>query len=92
MQLLNAILRVNLVDTHAVIKSSQNQLHIHHVSQINWHSITTHLVLVPEQYQLVLVPSHQDRVNDETHSYRFLVVARVLNHNVQRISLDQQAG
>lgn len=62
MQLLNAALRVHLVHADTVIKTSNDQLLPHHITFIDWDLITTDLVLVPEEDQLVLVTSHQDRV------------------------------
>ncbi len=59
MQLLYARLTVHIVHPDAVIEASNYQLLPHHVSPIHWDLVPPDLVLVPEEDQLVLVPSHQ---------------------------------
>jgi hypothetical protein len=92
MQLLDPALRVHVIHADAVIETSNDQLLPHHVSPINWNLVATDLVLVPEEDQLVLIASHQDRVQHQTHAHCLLVVACMLHHDVEGLALDQQAG
>ena len=60
-QLGEPVLGVHLVQAHAVVKASHDQLLPHDVSAVHPDLVAPHFVLVPEQDELVLVPRHQDR-------------------------------
>ena len=92
MQLLDSALRVHIIHADTVVKTGNDQFLTYHISSIDWYLIAADLVLVPEEDQLVLIASYQDRVQDQPHTHCFLVVACMLNHDVEGLALDQQAG
>jgi hypothetical protein len=83
---------VHLVETHPVVETCHDQLLPHDVSTVHADLVPTHFVLVPEEDQLVLVSRHQNGTQNQTHANRFLVVGIVLDNNIQRIALKEQAS
>lgn len=55
--LLDDILRVHVVYAHAVVETSDYQLLSDHLTAVHWDLIAMHLILVPEEDQLVLIAS-----------------------------------
>ncbi len=83
---------IDVVDSYAVIEASDDQFFSDDVAAIYWDLVSSDFVLIPEQNELVFIAGQKNWVQDESHPYRFLVVAIVLHDNVQRISLNEQAS
>lgn len=88
MQFDQSILWMHIIEPYPIVKTSNYQLLSYDVTSIDANLVTSYLVLIPKEYQLILIPGNQNWTQNKSHSNRFFMITVMLYNYIQGISFE----